>query len=310
MGRQQAGDMCHSSPLNVFAFGVVDNSKHDPEEMTCHCHGEEDGGKGANNVCSMLMDFLANERWPRENETGEALCVVADNCCGQNENSTVIRLMLCLVEMKHFEKACVTFLVRGHTKNCCDRMFNLMKKDFHKRDLFAHDDVLTRLGSNDRVSIVDFPPEEFRDWGKHFDQHYKKMVSGTVAENHVFCVFNNKPTTMMISQCMGADEELNPKERDFLKKGTNGPNRKHKMQTTMLANLTRPGLNPMKQVELFTKWRKFVPTDLQDEVCPEPSRETMMSVRKLKQDERKEKAKVVPGKKVINKDNSVPLQKG
>ena len=53
----------------------------------------------------------------------------------------------------------------------------------------------------------------------------------------------------------------------------------------------------MKQVELFTKWRKFVPTDLQEKVCPEPSREIMMSVRKLKQDKRKEKAKVVARKK-------------
>jgi len=78
--------------------------------MTCHCHEEEDGRKGADNVCSVLLIFLVSNNWLREDETGEALCVVADNCCGQNKNSTVIRLMSHLVEMEYFETACVTFL--------------------------------------------------------------------------------------------------------------------------------------------------------------------------------------------------------
>ena len=53
--------------------------------MTCHCHGEEDGRKGANNVYSVLSDFLASDNWLREDETGEALHVVADDCHGQNK---------------------------------------------------------------------------------------------------------------------------------------------------------------------------------------------------------------------------------
>jgi hypothetical protein len=117
------------------------------------------------------------------------------------------------------------------------------------------------------------------------------MVSGTVADNHVFLVKSERPTTMMISQYMGADEDLNPDDREFMKKGTDSAKRIHKMITHKLETLTPPGLNPMKQVELFTKWRKFVPTHLQDEVCPEPATEIMKNVRKLKQDKRKETAK-------------------
>ena len=110
VGRQQAGDTCHFSLLNAFAFGAVDNIKHDPEEMACHCCGEEDGRKGADNVCSVSLHFLASDNWLREDETGKALCVVADDHCGQNKNSTVICLMSHLVEMEYFETACVTFL--------------------------------------------------------------------------------------------------------------------------------------------------------------------------------------------------------
>ena len=176
----------------------------------------------------MMLHFLASKNWLREDETGKALYVVADNCAGQNKNSTVIRLMLYLVENNYFETACITFLVRGHTKNACDRMFNLMKMNFHKRDLFTYEDVLETLGMTDQVNIIDFPAEEFRDWGRYFDKFYSKMVPGTVADNHVFLVKRDQPTTMVIQQYMGSDEELNPKDRDFMKKGTDGTRRMKK----------------------------------------------------------------------------------
>jgi len=98
-----------------------------------------------------------------------------------------------------------------------------MKKNVNKRDLFASQSVLDSLGMNSQVNIVDDSANGFRDWGKHFDIFHEKMVSGTAADNHAFLVKSNRPTTMMIFQCMGPDEELNPDGRDFVKKGTDGP---------------------------------------------------------------------------------------
>ena len=40
------------------------------------------------------------------------------------------------------------------------------------------------------------------------------------------------------------------------------------------------GLRNIKKVELATKWRKFVPTEYQDDICPIPTNEVIESVRK------------------------------
>ena len=120
---------------------------------------------------------------------------------------------------------------------------------------------------------------------------------------------------MMIRQHVGADEELDPDDRDFVKKGTDGPKRKHETLTSELENLTPPGLKPMKQAESFAKWRKFVPPCSQDEVCPEPAPEMMKNVRKLKQDKQKETAKARTEvnkrkKNKKNKEDNEPFQQG
>ena len=105
---------------------------------------------------------------------------------------------------------------------------------------------------------------------------------------------------MIISQYMGADEELNPPERDFLKKETGGTNRVGTMYSADLVTLIPPGLKPMKQVELYLKWRKFVPTALQDIVCPRPPEEILQKVKKFQTEKRKEKA---TQKKPTTKEN-------
>ena len=35
-----------------------------------------------------------------------------------------------------------------------------------------------------------------------------------------------------------------------------------------IAPKTAPGIKPMKQVELATKWRPLVPVEYQDDICP------------------------------------------
>ena len=44
--------------------------------------------------------------------------------------------------------------------------------------------------------------------------------------------------------------------------------------------LPKPGLKPIKQVHLFTKWRKVVPYPYKDELCPLPSNQVIELVLK------------------------------
>ena len=50
-----------------------------------------------------------------------------------------------------------------------------------------------------------------------------------------------------------------------------------------------PGMNPRKEVELFTKWRPLVPMEFQDITCPRPSDEIMAMVKNEIYEKRKGK---------------------
>ena len=56
-----------------------------------------------------------------------SLSVFCDNCGGQNKNNTVLRMAVFLVEMGYFKEVEVVFLIVRHTKNACDRLFNMLK---------------------------------------------------------------------------------------------------------------------------------------------------------------------------------------
>ena len=67
---------------------------------------------------------------------------------------------------------------------------------------------------------------------------------------------------------------------------------------------TKPGLQEIKQVELFSKYRPLGPIEYRDECCPRPCKKVIEKEKdkkkakgKLKRDEKKEKGKltVTPG---------------
>ncbi|OWZ10492.1 LOW QUALITY PROTEIN: hypothetical protein PHMEG_00016659 [Phytophthora megakarya] len=60
----------------------------------------------------------------------------ADNCGGQVKNNHVLQFLLCLVHTGSLKGATLSFLVKGHTKNQCDRHFGYIKRHYAKRDLW------------------------------------------------------------------------------------------------------------------------------------------------------------------------------
>ena len=49
-----------------------------------------------------------------------------------------------------------------------------------------------------------------------------------------------------------------------------------------LVNCDPPGLNELKQVELYTKWRKIVPKEHWESTCPKPRQEILDRVKNEK----------------------------
>jgi hypothetical protein len=54
----------------------------------------------------------------------------------------------------------------------------------------------------------------------------------------------------------------------------------HRLLTETRKRENKPGIPEIKQVEFFTKWRKFVPEEFQSKICPEPEEGVIKRVKK------------------------------
>jgi hypothetical protein len=64
---------------------------------------------------------------------------------GQNKNNTVLRLAAWLTAMGYFKEVNFIFLVAGHTKSAADRLFNTLKNEYRKQNLFTFNGLVETL---------------------------------------------------------------------------------------------------------------------------------------------------------------------
>lgn len=297
-GAEQPGATYYFSPLGVYEFGIVDASG-ERDHLHAYVYPEGTGNKGGNNVASMLMAELRRQGLLDKSEgpSGE-LNLVMDNCRGQNKNRMVLRLAVFLVECGFFKRVNIIFLVRGHTKNACDRLFNLMKLRFHKEDCYTFSQLKTLLSKQDDVTIYDASKGIFFNYDEMLNKFYKKLQTGSVAKNHIFSASAEDPGVMHLQVARGEEET----SQDLVL-GPRGEDRVKAMEGTALSPLVPPGIKPIKQVEMHTKYRFFVPEEFWPEICPEPDQEVVNKVKVEKKEKRskknKGKAKVGEPKKEI-----------
>jgi hypothetical protein len=161
LGGEQPGDTYYDSPLEVYCFGIFDTSV-TPEQLHAYGYTEDQGGgKDGNNVASLLMRALQDLRWLVEGKTAKKLSIVMDNSSGQNKNGHVLRLALLLVELSFFKQVEFIFYIRGHTKNVCNHMFNLLKQKYHCSQINSTERLSTLLNEIDNVEYTHVTSEVF-----------------------------------------------------------------------------------------------------------------------------------------------------
>ena len=57
------------------------------------------------------------------------LCIIADNCGGQNKDNNLVLALLRLVHLQVFHRIELAFLVPGHSYMDCDRKFGTISRD-------------------------------------------------------------------------------------------------------------------------------------------------------------------------------------
>lgn len=274
-GSEQPGDTYYFSPLFVYVFGVADVSG-EKAKLKAYGYHEGEGSKGGNNVASLLMQALRDLGWLIDGRCGGRLSIVMDNCGGQNKNKMVLRLALYLVERKFFNKVEFIFYLRGHTKNVCDRLFNLLKLRYHRSNVYTMEMLVEVLNMMDDISFTHVPSDVFYNFDKMLDIFYKNFKPGTIQKNHYFVVDSSEPTTMLSKLFIDdtSTDRYNHrkavKERDF------------DLSHFTLERLNAPGIREIKQVELWKNWSQFVPHPHKQIICPKPPQDIIDKIRKEK----------------------------
>ena len=274
-GGEQPGDTYYFSPLFIYVFGIADVSE-EKAKLKAYGYSEDQGGKGGNNVASILMQALRDLGWIIAERCGGRLTIIMDNCGGQNKNKMVLRLALFLVESNFFKTVEFIFYIRGHTKNVCDRLFNLLKIRYHKSNVYTMEMLVEVLNAMDDVTFTHVPTDVFYNYDKMLDQFYKNFRPGTVQKNHYFVVHNNTPTVMLSKLFIDAE---NTDEYDHKKKIRE---RNLAISSFQLERLNPPGLKEIKQVELWKHWAQFVPHPYKTVICPKPPQDVIERIKKEK----------------------------
>ena len=233
--------------------------------LTAYFNMEGDAKKGGNNVASMLIDYLHRKGLTDSNNTVKTINFVFNNCAGQNKNKMVLWVLFYIVQMKWALNAQAHFLIHGHTQNTCDQLFNLLKMEWRKHNVYTPKQLELLLEGASNCECVRCGDGFIKDWSKLQDEFWH-APSGETLNNHIFHVNLDDPKSMFVQIYCDA-----PKKKLTLEKARADTNRLAGMQ---LMVLPMPGIQDIKWVELYDKFWLLVPIDYHNDwfyfVTPPP----------------------------------------
>jgi hypothetical protein len=212
---------------------------------------EGEGKKGGNSVASMIWKELQIQGL-LNGKCAHEINLVFDNCTGQNKNRMVMRLLFFLVKLKVCATARAIFLVKGHTKNDCDRMFNLMKGLYRKSNVYTPVELLALMNTHPQCTAIQMDPSDFKDWDALENTMVKKADG--ILSNHIFLVRARDSNRMMIQEFSGEPYIRQVLVREAYQECDWS-------QHFNLATAIPPGLPDIKWDTLYSKWGRFIPED-------------------------------------------------
>ena len=287
-GQEQPGETYYYSPLNISCFGCCDFAT---DILDAFVYNEGEGRKGGNNVCSLLYKKLQDDgiiQLSKDKGPGAQLSLVFDNCAGQNKNRMVLRLGQYLIDAGIFRRIEIIFLIMGHTKNICDRRFKDLKNRFHHRNVYTMEQLIKTLsdGNENVVKVVHVNRNHFFNWDKFFTNNlnYKKAIKDC---SKFHCFYYDHIQAGIIHKQHNRLDISSTKET--VNKNTNNLIWKQSLKDLCPTQEKAPEISDIKQVELYTKWRKLLPDQFQEDTCPKPTAEILNKVKKDKAKKAKDK---------------------
>ncbi|KAE9315805.1 hypothetical protein PF008_g19165 [Phytophthora fragariae] len=282
------------SLISVSVFGVFlanDNRQRN------FVYSERKGGKGSNEVISMVHHFLREENIiPSEAPGLNTFTLYADNCTGQNKNKAVMMYFRWLVNAGYLEEANVKFFVKGHTKNSCDRAFGQIKRKYNRNECWtvaqAGGLVQDSAASNICVMLED-NAHPFQDFKRALSVLYKDLPL-----IKKFQLFRMPKTAPGVIECrvqpQGRIETFNIRRKSKVPAANSAA-------LDLLATikpLPPPPEHPEKIHDIHQKILPFVPEEYQsDPIYREPTAADWKKPQKIKKARRKPQPDAAASKK-------------
>jgi len=112
---------------------------------------------GIGRVAWKMVLFDLKKGDPKKDQNGALSSKSKSNL----EINNSMHVFLSNVENKVFPKVTLFFLVKGHTKNVADRMFNLLELSYHAKDIFTYDQLHAVLNENKYSNVMQMRKENF-----------------------------------------------------------------------------------------------------------------------------------------------------
>lgn len=205
----QPGPFYFFSPYKIFPFGIVNEATDQQFHM---CYGEDQQGKGANQVVSLLYYYLENKFFLNRSSTN-TITFWADNCAGQNKNKTVIGFFTWLVQQDNgLENVELCFQIKGHTRNAVDRGFGDVKKLHRRTPVWLPEefiDVINKSthkkdisgaivpGRNIGVNLFD-NQDVFKNWEEKLTKLFKPLVG--ISSYQIFRFERQRPGVCLMKK--------------------------------------------------------------------------------------------------------------
>lgn len=147
------GEEYYKRQIWLYNLAFVIHEKHQrPSNIRFYTWGEQDTGRGCNEICSALMNCLHRLRKRVERRKYTRLDLFADSCPGQNKNNALLCMLLQYVNTPScpFKEIRVIFPVRGHSYMPADAVFGRLEQQYRKQSSFITPDdyyaIMKRFG--------------------------------------------------------------------------------------------------------------------------------------------------------------------
>ena len=262
---QQRGTFYFRTPRKVQVFGVCC-------EPLCRqvfflIDEAEQAGKGAVVVVSLVHAFFHLHGLGERRVT-----LQADNCVGQNKNTTMMWYLAWRVITGQHEAIQLNFMLPGHTKFRPDSYFGLFKKYYrrqdHVDDMDDLADCVRQCGQNVTCVPQLFQDWQYYDWNAFLGQWFGPLVG--FGRYYTFEFDQDHPGVMRMKTL---PSDTNPTEVPMLRAGVTIKDIQEAYQSQVMPPVITPsGLSLMRSLYLYEKVREYVrDPKKRDKVCPKPT---------------------------------------